>query len=100
MLKKYFTQTTSAQMEKLKKVSLYKRLMPKIGIPFNSKRSETLLQESLIEGTAASFFPLVDQHQTQSELTFCGVTTMTSVLNALGVDPRNKWKGYSIIINR
>jgi glutathione gamma-glutamylcysteinyltransferase len=93
MLRKYFSQSTSSQMEKLKKVSLYKRTMPKVGIPFNSKKSQDMLKESIDEGTGASFFSLVDQHQTQSEPTFCGLSTMTTVLNSLGIDPRKKWKG-------
>jgi glutathione gamma-glutamylcysteinyltransferase len=100
MLKKYFSQSTSAQMEKLKKVSLYKRQMTKMGIPFNSPKSENMLKECLAEGTCSSFFSLADQLQTQSEPTFCGLSTLASVLNSLGIDPRHKWKGYNLNLNR
>ena len=91
--KKFTTLTFSQQMEKLKNVSLYKRIMPNFGINFSSKKSQEMLKESIIEENCNSFFQLIDQYQTQSDPTYCGPTTMVSVLNSLGVDPRVKWKG-------
>lgn len=89
--------TNSQMMEKLKKLSLYKRIMPRSGIPFTSKKSQEMLKECIIDGTCDSFFLLVDQYQTQSDPSFCGPTTMVCIFNSLGVDPKKKWKGYIII---
>lgn len=93
IIKKDFTMTNTQQMEKLKNVSVYKRIMPKLGIPFSAKKSQELLRGSIIEGCANSYFSLADQFQTQSDPTYCGPTTMASVFNSLSVDPKRKWKG-------
>lgn len=93
VFKKEFAMTNSQMMEKLKYVSVYKRIMPKVGINFASKKSQEFLKESINNGCANSYFPLADQFQTQSDPTFCGPTTMVCVFNSLGVDPRKKWKG-------
>ena len=90
-----FTQTMSntQMLEKLKNVSVYKRIMPKIGIHFSSSKSQTLLKESMAQGCANSYFFLADQFQTQGDPTYCGPTTMVCVFNSLNVDPKKKWKG-------
>jgi glutathione gamma-glutamylcysteinyltransferase len=93
LISKKFTMTNSQMMERLKNVSVYKRIMPKLGINFSSKKSQELLKESIESGCADSYFPLADQFQTQADPTFCGPTTMVCVFNSLGVDPRKKWKG-------
>jgi glutathione gamma-glutamylcysteinyltransferase len=93
IIKKDFTMTNTQQMEKLKNVSVYKRIIPKLGIPFSARKSQELLKASINEGCANSYFSLADQFQTQSDPTFCGPTTMASVFNSLNVDPKRKWKG-------
>ena len=90
---KSFTETNTALLNKMRNVSLYKRIMPGTGIPFNSIKSQELMKESLISGNGCSFFHLIDQHQTQSEPSFCGPATLTTILNSLGIDPKLKWKG-------
>jgi glutathione gamma-glutamylcysteinyltransferase len=81
-------------LKKMKNISLYKRTYSKVGISFNTKRSEDLLKQSLNEGNSSSFFHLIDQHQTQSEPSYCGPATLATILNSLGIDPLHKWKGY------
>ncbi|KAL0552773.1 hypothetical protein IC582_011898 [Cucumis melo] len=39
------------------------------------------------------FFKIVSYYQTQSEPSYCGLTTLAAVLNALSIDPGRKWKG-------
>merc|ERR1719436_1085253 len=39
------------------------------------------------------FFRLIEQFRTQDEPAFCGLSTLTMVLNALNVDPGKTWKG-------
>ncbi|CBJ32985.1 phytochelatin synthase, catalyse the biosynthesis of PCs from GSH [Ectocarpus siliculosus] len=40
-----------------------------------------------------NYFRLAEQFRTQEEVTFCGLSTLTMVLNALAVDPGRVWKG-------
>jgi glutathione gamma-glutamylcysteinyltransferase len=91
---KLYTQTNSEKLKKMKNISLYKRAYSKIGISFNTSRSEELLRQSMNEGNSSSFFHLMDQHQTQSEPSYCGPAALVTVLNSLGIDPGKKWKGY------
>lgn len=39
------------------------------------------------------YFRLAEQFRTQDEPAFCGLSTLTMVLNALAVDPGRVWKG-------
>ncbi|CAE8742352.1 unnamed protein product [Polarella glacialis] len=39
------------------------------------------------------FFRLIEQFHTQDEPSFCGLGTLTMVLNAMNVDPGRTWKG-------
>ena len=39
------------------------------------------------------FFKLISYYQTQSEPAYCGLATLSMVLNALSIDPGRKWKG-------
>jgi len=41
----------------------------------------------------ASYFPLSEHFRTQNEPAYCGLTSLTIILNALGVDPGRVWKG-------
>jgi hypothetical protein len=77
----------------IKKLSVYKRIPKDLGIPFNSCKSQIFLKESISEGNALAFFDIIDQFQTQADPTFCGPTTLSIVLNSLGIDPYKKWKG-------
>lgn len=77
----------------MSKISLYKRIPNKLGIPFQSSKSQTLLKETIEEGNCVAFFDIIDQFQTQSDPTFCGPTTLIVILNSLGIDPNKKWKG-------
>ncbi|KAL0552766.1 hypothetical protein IC582_011891 [Cucumis melo] len=72
----------------------YRRLLPSPpAIDFASSDGKRLFSEALRDGTMEGFFKLIPYHQTQSELTYCGLTTLTVVLNALSIDPCRKWKG-------
>ncbi|XP_020250398.1 glutathione gamma-glutamylcysteinyltransferase 1-like isoform X2 [Asparagus officinalis] len=39
------------------------------------------------------FFKLISYFQTQSEPAYCGLASLSMVLNALAIDPGRKWKG-------
>lgn len=40
-----------------------------------------------------SYFRLAEQFRTQDDPSFCGLSSLTMVLNALAVDPGRTWKG-------
>ena len=50
-----------------------------------------LFAAALGAGGAGAFFPLCGAFETQAEPAFCGLGALTSVLNALGVDPGRPW---------
>lgn len=91
--KKTFDLTIAQKMEKLKHISVYKRKMPNVGINFTSRISQDMLKESLTDDSASSFFHIIDQLHTQTDPMYCGPATMTCIFNALGIDPKAKWKG-------
>eukprot|EP00833_Pecoramyces_ruminatium_P018746 jgi/Orpsp1_1/1192778/evm.model.d7180000095831.1 len=75
------------------KKSLYKRQLPETCIPFNSKEGKILFTEALKENNLECYFMLSIHLLTQSELTYCGISTLCMILNALEVDPMYNWKG-------
>jgi glutathione gamma-glutamylcysteinyltransferase len=75
------------------KSNLYKRKFPSNLIPFSSLKGQKLLQESLKLGNTVSFFPIMEQFQTQTHPSYCGPSTMVVNFNTLGIDPLIRWKG-------
>lgn len=71
--------------------SHYRRRLPEGLIELASQEGKRRFAESLAAGTAEAFFPLVSQYQTQSHPAFCGLTTLTIILNALAIDPARVW---------
>lgn len=43
-----------------------------------------------------NYFRLAEQFRTQDEPAFCGLSTLTMVLNSLAVDPGRAWKGVRV----
>lgn len=87
---------TPAQMSSTDRTfltSLYKRKLPQTGIPFSSPRGKSIFKEALSSGSMETFFPLAEQFRTQDEPAYCGLTTLTMILNALQIDPYRTWKG-------
>ncbi|PRP82693.1 hypothetical protein PROFUN_10057 [Planoprotostelium fungivorum] len=66
--------------------SFYKRPLPNHLVPFSSP-------EALDTGSMESYWTLAEQFHTQSEPAYCGLATLTMVLNALQIDPNRLWKG-------
>ncbi|XP_020220484.1 glutathione gamma-glutamylcysteinyltransferase 1 isoform X2 [Cajanus cajan] len=76
------------------KAGFYRRLLPSPpAVEFASSKGKQLFLEAIQNGTMQGFFKLISYYQTQSELAFCGLTTLSMVLNALAIDPGRKWKG-------
>ncbi|XVF81019.1 hypothetical protein PTKIN_Ptkin15bG0122800 [Pterospermum kingtungense] len=73
---------------------LYRRNLPSPpAIEFASPDGKQLFKEALEGGTAEGFFKLISYYQTQSEPAYCGLATLSMVLNALAIDPGRTWKG-------
>jgi glutathione gamma-glutamylcysteinyltransferase len=47
----------------------------------------------LMGGIDGCFFPLCEQHSTQSEPAYCGISSLVISLNALAIDPKRSWRG-------
>lgn len=54
---------------------------------------QQLFIEAIHNGTMEGFYRLISYFQTQSEPAYCGLASLSMVLNALGIDPGRKWKG-------
>uniref|UniRef100_A0A0D9WKN7 glutathione gamma-glutamylcysteinyltransferase n=1 Tax=Leersia perrieri TaxID=77586 RepID=A0A0D9WKN7_9ORYZ len=74
--------------------SLYRRVLPSPpAVEFASEEGKRLFAEALEGGTLEGFFNLISYFQTQSEPAFCGLASLSVVLNALSIDPGRQWKG-------
>ncbi len=72
--------------------SFYKRKLPESCIALSSSRGKGLFRAAQSAGCAEIFFSLVETISTQSDPAFCGLTSLTCVLNALSIDPCRVWK--------
>ncbi|XP_008789410.2 glutathione gamma-glutamylcysteinyltransferase 1-like isoform X1 [Phoenix dactylifera] len=73
---------------------LYRRALPSPpAIEFASVEGKRLFSEAFQSGTMEGFFKLISYFQTQSEPAYCGLASLSAVLNALAIDPGRKWKG-------
>lgn len=71
--------------------SIYKRQLPKRLTELTSAEGKKRFASALQHHYAEAFFPLVSQFQTQAHPAFCALTTLSTVLNALQVDPLRVW---------
>ncbi|KAL6527705.1 Glutathione gamma-glutamylcysteinyltransferase 1 [Orobanche minor] len=72
---------------------LYRRILPSPpAIDFASTEGKKLFTEAIHNGTMEGFFKLISYFQTQSEPAYCGLASLSMVLNALAIDPGRKWK--------
>ncbi|EFO25033.1 PCS-1 protein [Loa loa] len=72
--------------------NFYRRKLPSSCINFASPEGKKLFIESLVKGHANIYFRLASHFLTQGEPSYCGLSTLVMVLNALEVDPGRVWK--------
>lgn len=72
--------------------SFYRRDLPTDLIELSSEEGKIRFQRAMQNNEAEVFFPLISNLQTQSHPTFCGLTTLVTVLNTLQIDPERIWK--------
>jgi len=86
--------STSVRAEpKKSNTSFYKRTLPNSCIGFSTLLGKEIFKSALVHNGLKSFYSLIQQFSTQTEPSFCGLTTLVLVLNALSVDPKQIWKG-------
>ncbi|XXQ34946.1 glutathione gamma-glutamylcysteinyltransferase [Plasmodiophora brassicae] len=74
--------------------SFYRRTLPEPpAIAFSSAQGRQVFLRATQSGHMERFFPLCEQFRTQDEPSFCGISTLAMVLNAMGQDPGRTWKG-------
>ena len=81
------TMTTSSMK------TFHRRKLPDNLISLSSREGRKLFQEALEKDTMESYFPLSEQFITQSEPSYCSLSSLAMVLNALNHDPKRTWKG-------
>lgn len=70
-----------------------KRLPEPPAIQFSSERGKIIFSRALLKGTMNCYFAVAEQFTTQSEPTFCGLSSLVLILNSLSIDPFRVWKG-------
>lgn len=84
---------TSRSTATAKKPSFHKRPLPSTLTAMASPSGKQIFKEALASGGMESYFPLAEQFVTQSEPSFCSLSSLSMVLNALNFDPKKVWKG-------
>ncbi|KAF9579911.1 hypothetical protein BGW38_003639 [Lunasporangiospora selenospora] len=80
-------------MESVLNSTFYRRELPPHLDAFTSEPGKRLFREMIQAGTGECFFKLCTSFNTQSDPAFCGVSSLSMVLNALEIDPRRQWRG-------
>ncbi|KAF9309039.1 hypothetical protein BG003_010284 [Podila horticola] len=80
-------------MESVLNSTFYRRELPPHLDSFTSASGKRLFKDMILAGTGENFFKLVTSFNTQSDPAFCGVSSLSMVLNALEIDPRKQWRG-------
>lgn len=83
--------TTQPNMSGKPRPSFYRRVLPNNLVDLTSPEGKALFKSALEDGNAEAFFPLMSQLQTQSHPALCGLTSLSTVLNALEIDPKRVW---------
>ncbi|KAF9214797.1 hypothetical protein BGZ59_002936 [Podila verticillata] len=80
-------------MESVLNSTFYRRELPPHLDSFTSASGKRLFKDMILEGTGENFFRMFTSFNTQSDPAFCGVSSLSMVLNALEIDPRKQWRG-------
>jgi Phytochelatin synthase len=73
--------------------TFYRRPLPSSCIAFSSKEGRELFKQAMLQGYLEAYWSLAEQYHTQDEPAYCGLSTLSMVLNALEIDPGRLWKG-------
>lgn len=73
--------------------TFHRKPLPFPAIPFSSKTGIRYFKEALELNYMKIYFPLSESFQTQGDPSYCGLGSLTMVLNAMLLDPQRVWKG-------
>ena len=85
--------TSASTVQKTFSKTFFRRELPDTCIAFSSPKGRSLFASALAKGGLRSFFSLMEQHTTQPEPAYCGMSTLVVALNAFAVDPKQTFKG-------
>ncbi|KAJ8443055.1 hypothetical protein Cgig2_004260 [Carnegiea gigantea] len=71
----------------------YRSSLPPPATSLYSTAGKRLFDDARAQGAAAGFLEIATNLTTQSKLTYCGLSSLTTILNALFIDPQHVWKG-------
>ena len=69
--------TTTLSVAKKPVSSFYQRKLPETCVAFASTEGKKIFKSALVHNGLKSFYNLIEQHHTQTEPAFCGVSTRT-----------------------
>lgn len=73
--------------------TFYRRPLPEGLVAFASEEGKVVFREALAQGCMEGYFDLIGAFTTQAEPAYCGLGSLSMVLNACEVDPGRAWKG-------
>lgn len=82
-------------MSTLSSKTAYGSPLSRFLVDYRSKESETRLCRALRTGYAVPYLSLSSCYDAQSEPSYCGVSTLAIILNALRIDPQREWSPMS-----
>lgn len=90
-----FSRSSSSSSDDLEGLSpsYHKRPLPETLTSLSSKNGKDIFRGALASGGMESYFALAEQFVTQSEPSYCSLSSLAMVLNALNFDPKKVWKG-------
>ncbi|PRP86717.1 Glutathione gamma-glutamylcysteinyltransferase [Planoprotostelium fungivorum] len=71
----------------------YRRPLPDTCVAFESAEGRSIFRDALEDGGMECYFPLAAQFHTQADPAFCGLGTLSMILNAFQIDPGRIWMG-------
>ncbi len=81
--------------------SFYQRKLPDTCVAFASSEGKKIFKSALVNNGLRSFYNLIEQHHTQTEPAFCGVSTRTFSLKEKTVffhKPKNCFRPHSVLL--
>ncbi len=73
--------------------TFHRRVLKDPSVQFSSLEGRKIFCTALDEGNMDSYFSLAETYQTQGAPAFCGLGSLSMVLNALLIDPNRVWQG-------
>ena len=87
-----FGKVQSRKMSADPSESFYGCPLPENLLDYRTPESRIRLCRTLQTGYAVPFLSLSSCYNTQSQRSYCGLSTLAIILNSLQIDPRRKWK--------